>query len=335
MTNFPPPTRYYILMWAFIVLFGLGLTALLIDNERRPNTAITLGMAMFTWGAILAFRGRISEAKWLIGALLVLQLISLSVRLFISDDILSLSDPSMSRQVGIVSSLAATLTLLSLFYYARSLERSAIRVTTQNIKEPTKAGRGKSYLEMYRERNLARVQTSQVGASTEYGTYINKNETNITDGAHFSEIDRELSLQDETSAWRTATDYFPELEQLYSQLKRFDPVRAEQYKSNRLALKDFSDAQTAYWRLLNDIAENTCGVHNTESRTFLLSAINNGDYQTARQFIALAKTLGAANMNADVLAKFKSSKARPASDDPATLTKSKRPQSRDLEFDDG
>lgn len=144
-----------------------------------------------------------------------------------------------------------------------------------------------------------------------------------------------LSGHAASDAWQTAITFIPDTKKIYDQLHNIDPEHAEKFKSDRLRLKDFSNAQHEYWRLLNQIAEEACGTTNPNSRAFLLSAINNGDYESARRFIALAKVLGAANMNGDILAKFKSSTEKNTSIEAAIPTKSKRTQRRDLEFDDG
>lgn len=119
-------------------------------------------------------------------------------------------------------------------------------------------------------------------------------------------IGEPISL-DNNTAWNTALKYFPELGELYSHINCIDTEYAARFKMERLKHKDFSNAQREYWRVLNEIASDTCGVGNAASRSFLLSAINNGDYATARRFISLSRKLGAESMNDSVLARFKAS----------------------------
>lgn len=113
--------------------------------------------------------------------------------------------------------------------------------------------------------------------------------------------------RESNDAWLTARAYFPDVEKLYTQLGEIDSELAERFKSDRITLKDFANAQREYWRLLNELAQQVCGSGISNARNFLLTAINNRDFETARRFIALGKALGHDNMNDDVLAQFKTS----------------------------
>ncbi len=167
----------------------------------------------------------------------------------------------------------------------------------------------KSFAEMQYKRNRERFEKSQSTAQSDSDRSADRNDQKANTASvseHPQETSAAASHQD-SSAWITAASYFPDLKNLYEQLHEIDPKLAEQFKSRRLKLKDFANAQREYWRLLNELAQETCGSGTSDARNFLLAAINNREFETARRLIALGKVIGAENMNNDVLAKFKSS----------------------------
>jgi hypothetical protein len=111
---------------------------------------------------------------------------------------------------------------------------------------------------------------------------------------------------DNIDPWEDIIEHFPDLAIYHELLVKADAACAASYKSKRIAARDFSKAQEQYWATINDLLSEVCGQHGG-CRNFLLHAINNRDFQTARRFIALGRALGAENMNSNVLAKFRQS----------------------------
>lgn len=112
---------------------------------------------------------------------------------------------------------------------------------------------------------------------------------------------------DDDDRWESAAAYFPEIMIWYERLCQIDTSRGQSFRAQILAKKEFKQAEERYWQEINAIAFETCGPNNKASRDFLLSTINNSDFSTVRNFIALSKDLGAENMNKQVLEKFKAS----------------------------
>jgi hypothetical protein len=111
---------------------------------------------------------------------------------------------------------------------------------------------------------------------------------------------------DNIDPWEDIIEHFPDLAIYHELLVKADAAYAASYKSKRIAARDFSKAQEQYWATINDLLSEVCGQHGG-CRNFLLHAINNRDFQTARRFIALGRALGAENMNSNVLEKFRQS----------------------------
>lgn len=268
--------RYYALMWIAITLALF----IVVAAGKPPNGSFQA--AMWCWIAISAFRGDIKTAKWIVGALTVLAIIGMALRLTVADLTFEMIWPSLDKRDAILSSAITVVIYGAVFLYAQYIDVTPEGTTRASAKAPhvgqghSSKSDGHTNSESYREGTAYKPNSSNNSAAN--------------------------------SAWSTAAAYFPDIKELYQQLGEIDAQLAERFKSERISMKDFSNAQREYWRLLNELAQEVCGSGTSNARNFLLTTINNRDFETARSFITLGRVLGAGNMSDHVLAKFKSSR---------------------------
>jgi hypothetical protein len=294
-------TRYYPLMWIAIGLFVL----ILVTSERPENGSFLATMWLLI--AIHAYRGDISSAKWTIGFLTVLQVIGLFVRISISNTMFAFIFPMMSRETAALSSGLSFALFGTLFMYARYLENLAVQENTQRLQVSPIVSRGKSFLEMYYQGNRKQFDSTQIDNRTEYEKYADAN-SKKANATYRTQVGKTLSKQlslDEKSSWETVIEYFPKIEKLYSNLMLIDPVRAEIFRSERLALKDFFNAEKVYNEVVKQIVTEACGANNGAAMNFFSDLIASGDFVAAGKFMEHSKVLGATNMKDDVVTRFK------------------------------
>lgn len=309
MLNNRPQKRYYGLMWAFIVLLVLTMITIAISYDKHQNTAGAFGMAMFGLGAIHAYQGKISSAKWLIGFLLALQIISLLTRMVISQDIFSLVYPGITREVSVISSLLTTLVLALMFFYAHSLERSEHNNDDylEQSWQSQDTQSNKSDFEQYSGRNSNKAIAQNIPRRPdELVTSTGKSYMELNDIKNARKLAKKYGYNSPADdPWETAVEYFPDIKRFYDVIRNIDPNRADQFKFLVLEERDFKNSSHVYRAVIEEIIIATCGSKNKSARDFLSRSIAIGNIGDVKRLIELSKVLGPDNVTNDVIEKFK------------------------------